>query len=64
LLLRRLGFGTDGSSGRTRYASAGRGGKGASLMYGASSAPKRSSSLMYALGVPKLDLRRVEDEKP
>lgn len=41
---------TGGSNGLARYASAGRGGGGGSLKY-ASSSPKRSSSLTYALGL-------------
>lgn len=62
LLLRLLGC-SGGSSGWgiAAQACAGRGGGGASLRYGAKSSPKRSSSLMYALGRPLFDLLNDDD---
>jgi hypothetical protein len=53
---------TGGNRGRASHISAGRGGEGGLSMHGASSAPKRSSSLTYALG-RSLVRRRMEELK-
>jgi len=53
---------TGGKSGCAIQHSAGRGGGGGSLRYGASSLPNRSSSLTYALGRPLLVRRYAHVE--
>lgn len=58
----RLDLVTGGNSGRASQAAAGRGGEGALRMQGASSAPRRSSSLTYALGRSLLG-RRIDELK-
>lgn len=61
VLLERLDF-RGGNNGLAHQASTGRGGGGASFKYWQVSAPKRSSSLTYALGRSELG-RRIDELK-